>query len=252
MWSLSLTALVLLMGFVANRERSAICEGIEIIINRSNKSNEFVTSKEVEENVRNLGYQIEGQYMSEFNIAHLEQVFRSNPSVKTAEVYKTIDHKLKIEIAERTPIARVFNMFGESFYLDREGEMMPLSNNYTARVMVVNGYVNIPYSSFFTNDEENQTFYKKKLQSMFEMVDFIHKNEFWKAQIAQVFIDKYQEVVLIPKVGNHKIVIGEVVDLDEKFRKLKILYDKGLPNTGWNEYDTINLKFNNQIVCSKR
>lgn len=252
LWILGIGLLAFLMGFVANRESSAICDGLEVKIKRSNLNNAFVSEKEVETAVRNLGYSIEGQYMSEFDIAHLEQVFKSNPSVKNAEVYKTIDHKLKIEIQERTPVARVFNMFGEGFYIDREGEVMPLSNNYTARVMVVNGFVNIPYSTFFSEDDENSEFYRNKLQSLFKLIDFIDQDEFWQAQIAQIFIDKYQEVVLIPKVGNHKIVIGDFVDLEQKFRKLKILYDKGLPNTGWNEYDTINLKFRNQVVCSKR
>lgn len=252
LWILSVGMLAFLMGFVANQENSALCEGLEITIKRDNVNNAFVSKKEVEQSVRDMGYSIEGQYMKDFDIGHLEKVFKSKPSVRNAEVYKSIDHKLHIDIEERSPIARIFNMFGESFYIDREGKLMPLSNNYTARVLVVNGYVNIPYSSFFGEDNENTSFYRNKLDELYTLVDFIQSDEFWKAQIAQIFIDKYQEVLLIPKVGNHKIVIGNVDELSEKFDKLKILYNKGLPKTGWNEYDTINLKFKNQIVCSKK
>jgi cell division protein FtsQ len=252
LWTLSICSVIALFGFVTQREQQAMCEGIDINIQRKNKSNEFISAKEVEQTVRNLGYSIEGQYMSDFELAHLEQVFKSKPSVKDAEVYTTVDHKLKLDITERTPIARLFNMYGESFYLDREGTIMPLSNNYTARVMVINGKLNIPYSTLFSEENEQNKFYRNKLNELFELVQFIHKDPFWRAQISQVFIDKYQEVVLIPKVGNHKIVVGEWVDLAEKFGKLKILYNKGLPNTGWNEYHTINLKFKNQIVCSKK
>ena len=80
---------------------------------------------------------------------------------------------------------------------------------------------------------------------------YVDKNNFWKSQIQQIYINLDEEIELIPRVGRHKIIFGDVSDMDEKFKKLMIFYKKGLHYTGWNKYKTINLKFKNQIVCTK-
>ena len=76
-------------------------------------------------------------------------------------------------------------------------------------------------------------------------------DEFWKAQIIQVKVLENGELELIPRVGNHTILLGTTDELELKFKKLKIFYEKGLSKTGWNEYSQINLKFDNQVVCTK-
>ena len=77
---------------------------------------------------------------------------------------------------------------------------------------------------------------------------FIDRN----AQIEQLYVNKEFEIELIPRVGNHRIVVGDATDIKTKLDKLKVFYDKGLNKTGWNEYSVINLKFANQVVCKKR
>ena len=60
------------------------------------------------------------------------------------------------------------------------------------------------------------------------------------------------EFEIIPVVGNHSILLGDVNDLKEKFDKLKIFYRESLNHTGWNQYSKINLKYENEVYCSKR
>ena len=90
------------------------------------------------------------------------------------------------------------------------------------------------------------------LDDIYQISKFIDQSEFWKAQIEQVYVDKDLEFVIIPKVGNHKIVFGGIENLAGKFEKLMIFYKQGLSKTGWNEYSEINLKYKNQVVCTKR
>jgi cell division protein FtsQ len=48
-------------------------------------------------------------------------------------------------------------------------------------------------------------------------------------------------------------VFGEAKDFEEKFEKLKTFYTEGLNKTdGWNKYSTINIKYKNQVVCTKK
>jgi cell division protein FtsQ len=64
-------------------------------------------------------------------------------------------------------------------------------------------------------------------------------------------VNEHQELELIPRVGNHRVLLGDTIDLQDKFRRLMIFYKEGLSKTGWNNYSVINLKFRNQVVCTK-
>ena len=65
-------------------------------------------------------------------------------------------------------------------------------------------------------------------------------------------MNEEKEFELIPSVGNHSVLIGDVNDLGEKFSKLKIFYREGLNHTGWSQYSEINLKYRNEVYCTKR
>mgnify|MGYP000956836569 FL=1 len=38
----------------------------------------------------------------------------------------------------------------------------------------------------------------------------------------------------------------------KKFRNLRAFYLQGLNNVGWNKYEKISLRFDNQVICTKR
>ena len=85
-----------------------------------------------------------------------------------------------------------------------------------------------------------------------KIVHYIIHNTLWKAQIEQIYVDKSGLIYLIPKIGNHTIVIGDATNLDEKFSKLIAFYKNGLGTFGWDKYKTIDLRFKNQIVAKRK
>ena len=90
------------------------------------------------------------------------------------------------------------------------------------------------------------------LDDAFKIARFVRQDKFLNAQIEQLFVNKELDWVLIPKVGNHTIVLGSAEDLEAKFKKLKLFYKKAMKNIGWDKYRTINLKYKNQVVCTKK
>ncbi len=251
-WILFLMGTLGLLGFVGKQSAEDVCLGFDVNIAHRN-DNRFIDEQDVAKLLANLGYEVRGQRLRDIDLGQIEARLEQNPSVSNAEVYATIDCELKIEIAERMPIARIINSGGSGFYLDRTGNLMPLSSKYTARVMVVNGHVEIPYAAIQSGIESEYVLAKKQwLDDLYQLVSTIHGDPFWKAQIAQLYIDERQEIVLIPKVGNHRILFGDAKDIEPKLDKLMTLYKKGFSKTGWNDYKTINLKFQNQVVCSKK
>ena len=89
------------------------------------------------------------------------------------------------------------------------------------------------------------------LASLFRVAIYISNDPFFKAQIEQIYVDPDGEIELIPAVGSHVILFGRADDLDDKFSKLYAFYKYGLNKIGWNKYDIINIKYKNQVVCSK-
>ena len=89
------------------------------------------------------------------------------------------------------------------------------------------------------------------IEQVYELAKFIVADTFWNAQAEQIYVNENQELELIPRIGNHRIVIGDAENLAEKFNRLMIFYTQGLNKTGWNNYSVINLKYRNQVVCTK-
>ncbi|MCB0480014.1 MAG: hypothetical protein KDC83_01220 [Flavobacteriales bacterium] len=279
-WLLLLGGMFSLMSFSYYSRESQKYNDLQIKIDRPIKS-QFITEEDVEELLQNVGFQLKDQKISSLDIQHIEKLLENNSSISSAEVYVTIDGRVVIELQERTPIIRIYNSFGESFYLDEEGSFMPLSNRYTARVLIAHGNVNIPFSTVYRLEDletslsrlfrqknssavENTELFNKlkmnsedlpgadQLKNLFTLGRFITSDPFWNAQISQIYVNRNGDLELTPRVGKHKIIFGSTENLEEKFSKLLLFYQKGLARTGWNEFTSINLKFKNQVVCTKK
>jgi cell division protein FtsQ len=137
-----------------------------------------------------------------------------------------------------------------------EGKIMPLSNKYTAHVVVASGNINLNYTKLLAAQkakigDKSVDNSNALLLDLYELASYIYHDEFWNAQIEQIYVNR-GEFELIPRVGTHVIKLGSIENYTTKFRNLKALYLQGLPRAGWNNYSTINLKYNNQVICTKR
>jgi cell division protein FtsQ len=175
-----------------------------------------------------------GKNQTAIDMALIEKALEEDKLIKKAEVYKTINGTVRIKIYQRTPILRV--IAGRDYYIDNEGEIMPVPAHFATYVPVATGNIKEEYA-------------KKQL---FPFVLFLQKNEFWSSQIEQINIAPNLDVELIPRVGNHQIILGKIENYEENLDKLKLFYEKGLNKVGWNRYSIINLKYKNQVVCTKR
>jgi cell division protein FtsQ len=251
-WIVALSLIVLVLGFVNISKEELTFEKPVVKIDYDT-DHRFIDENDILFQV--LNKEDSGSLMlNRFNVTELEDKLSNNHSIKEAQVYKTIDGQLVISVKQRRPIVRIFSN-NESYYIDENGRLMPLSNKYTARLLVVNGSLNEPFAQryLFNYSNLNDSLTDETLlDDIYRIADYIDKSEFWKAQIEQIHVDKVSGFSLIPKVGNHKIVFGGIDNLDGKFEKLMIFYKKGLSKTGWNEYSEINLKYKNQVVCTKR
>ncbi len=244
------------VGFSSTRQNQMKCNQVIITI-MDTLGQTFVEPVDIRLIVHNKFGELEGQKLSSINISLLEKIISNNPFVADAEVFSSVDGKLNIEVLQRRPVVRVVNFKQESFYIDDQGFFMPLSEKYTARVPVANGYIfqreterrvlNLTEGDFSEPDTSITA-----IDKVFRVANFISQDDFWTAQIEQIYVNSNSDMELVPRVGSHTIILGDANDLKGKFDRLFLFYTEGLNKAGWDKFKTINLKFKDQVVCTKK
>jgi len=242
LWLTSLSGLVLLMSFIEVKKGDQKCKDVKVILpGRFN----FIERDEVDRILLEAGGALVGRNLNEINIHKLENSLKNNPFIEYAKVYADMDGIVHVQIRQREPILRVINMANVHFYIDGNGLKIPLSENFTAKVLVANGFIDEDFTG------KVDTLNSKLAKDLYRMAQFIKTDTLWDNQIEQLFVDLKGDIEMVPRVGDHKIILGDTDSLQTKFRNLLVFYKKAMPKVGWDTYKSINLKYANQIVCEK-
>ena len=241
-WGVCLGGLVVLMSFIEFKEAGVFCKAVKIYI----PGNQYFIDKEEVDNILKVHrHQLVGRNMESINLHNLENRLRANPFIESARVYADMDGVIKVEISQRQPVMRVMNQAGQDFYIDQNGLKIPMSSNFTAKVMAVNGYIDEAYGG------KLDTLHTNVAKDLYKTAQFISKDSLWTAQIAQLYVNANYEIELIPRVGTNRILLGNADSLENKFHNLLVFYKQALPQVGWDRYKVINIKFSNQVVGVK-
>jgi cell division protein FtsQ len=245
-----LSYLIVVLGLTGESSKNRICNKIDIHITDS-MENCFITSQEVLSLVLRSNDKLLGYPIGQINSEKLEITLKQHPSIKRAEVFVCADGSLNIDIEQRKAILRIIDHNHESYYLSADGVIIPWSEKFTMRVPVANGYIMEDYDHNRV-DYITQAGEENRIRGLYDIAKYIDNDPFWKAQIEQIYVDRSGELELIPRVGPHIIQFGYPQDVERKFQKLLAFYQQGLSRIGWNRYETINLKYEGQIVCTLR
>lgn len=260
-WTLLVAGLTTVFAFVQKQENELLCNKVRINILKVPMQDfeylGFVEEDDIRELLAQHFGQIENIPLANIDVHYLERLIYTNPWVERADVYMSINGVIDIEIEQRIPILRIINSAGENYYMDSQGKLMPWSPNFTPRTLIAAGNINEKYHEWCkTNIDQiinNDTLKTSTLlDDLYALTRFILANKFWQAYTEQIFVNEKGDIELVPKVGNHKIIFGNADEIPEKFWKLKVFYKEGLNYTGWENYDTLNLKFKNQVVCTRK
>lgn len=247
----SVIAVLALLGFVGSKRSAASCEELVINIHADSGKN-LVTEADVKNRISNKIGIVIGESLNGINTKAIEAELRAIPFVRSARVYETINKKLIIELKERKPMARLIDNSGNTAILDSEGYLMPLSGNTALRLPVITGQFALSSEFINTNGHVSDSLAHASLDDVFTYASAIAAQPFWTAQIQQTDLNSYGDFVAFPQVGKHTINFGSVENIDEKLNRLLIFYKKGMEESGWNKYTSINLKYKDQIVCTKK
>lgn len=231
------------MGFVEAKKHTIKCTNVKILIPGADN---FIEREEIDAILKQNQGQLIGRYLEGINLNGIEKNMIANPYIELAKVYADMDGVIHIQIKQRQPVLRVINAGNQDYYIDKNGLKMPVSPNFTANVLVANG--NIP--EHFSGRVD--TLKTQIGADLYKIALFVKKDTLWDAQIEQLFVSTDNDIELIPRVGNQRIILGNADSLDVKMNNLMVFYKKAMPKVGWDTYKNINIKYTNQVVCEKR
>ncbi len=162
------------------------------------------------------------------------------------EVFIDSDNKLNVWIVQKQPIVRVMDGSNRSYYLDEDGDQVPIVEKSAIRVPLATGHFELYQEEKFKSGKPG------KLKEVYEVSKAIFADTFLTALVEQIDVKEDGEIVLIPKIGRQEIVLGDASNLEEKFDNLKIMYKEGLPREGWRKFNVLKLNYKGQVVAEKR
>lgn len=232
--------MVVTLAFSSRESRHVACRNIEIEFSE----NELIKTsrEEVERLINAADDQLFGKELREINAELIEKEIEKHQAILNAEVFKVVAKDsasfkgiLGVRVKHREPVLRIMSSSG-TYYLDRTGEQIPVSSNYTANVLVASGY----FSEDFAKEQ------------LLPFVLHLEENPFWKAQIEQVYVEQDGNVVLTPLVGDHLIELGNLENVGEKLRNMKAFYEQVLVQNSWDKYHEISVRYKNQVIAKKK
>ncbi len=241
-WSLLAVATITLLVAAMYTKDNQLTANVTIQVAPATNG-DFVQQREVQEVLGRNGAR-KGAPLNTVNLNNIELQLEKNPWIQQAEAYYDNRRNLHVLITTRVPIARVFTVSGNSFYIDSACIKMPLVDIHPERMLL--------FTSFPSDNKKLSVPDSLLMQDIKHIATFIEQDSFWMAQTAQIDITPEGKFVLIPVMGNQQIILGDAGNLPQKFQALKAFYMQAWKTLGLEKYAVLNLEYAGQLVATRR
>lgn len=228
---LMITLVIFLFSFTSHRNATRKVKKTEVVFVGENSL--FLKSETVNKLLIEKNQDLKTINKDGLDLNKLEKSINNHQMIRKADVFVSVDGVLKAVVEQKTPVGRVFDKTG-SFYIDYEGNKMPLSDNYTARVPLLSGEI---------------TAVKKEKLS--EVLKMIAEDDFLKKNIIGVQVLPNGSLIMANRNYDYQIDFGITINIDRKFKNYKAFFQKAVLDSTLDQYRRINLKFTKQVVCIK-
>lgn len=232
---IKIIGLLILVGglFAFSNQRNNIRKVVKSNIKFLGENKLFITDETVSKLLIQNQQPVTKQPKDIIDLNELETALNSNPMIKKAEVFMSVNGELSAEIEQKQPIARVNT--NASYYIDDEGSFMPLSSNYAARVPLVTGNIK-----------------KNKLETVFQFAKAVDEDEFLKKHVIEIRQNDDDTIDFKIRKSDFIVHLGTLKKLEKKINNFKAFYQKALKDKVLDSYKIVNLKFDKQVICTKK
>ncbi len=210
------------------------CEGIEVRFDNEGAS-PLISEDDVIRILQVNKIDPVGQSFSSIDTKVIDSLLKENPFVDSVVSYPNSSGLLRIQLVTSHPILHIISIDGEDYYLESNGKVLPCSGR-NANLCVVTGYV-------------TQQFAKDNLLGIGRI---LCSDPYWKLQAQQIDITSDGKIQLVSRMGNHVLMLGDSRNIVDKLDRIRIFYEKEMPQVGWDAYKSISAEFDGQLVCTRK
>lgn len=251
-WIITGVGILFLMAFARQQYRHSTIKRMDLQIDR--KSNVgFLQHEKIMNSIMRASDSAVGKPVSTLKPSKLQAMLDANPWIDHSDVSTSINGIVNIRLRERNAVLRVYNSLNQSVYVDQNGTLFPENPDYSSRVLIANGYIKFPALTATSTASIYDSAYRITfLPQLYKLSQVLENDIFLNALIDQIYINSLGDIELSPKMGAATIILGDLADLDQKLSKLKTFYKTKAGTEELQSYQSVNLKYKNQIVCTKR
>lgn len=236
---------ILVLAFIVmgvNRKEKSAIEETLVVVDPLDGVEDLIKPEDVLNTVEKaFGHRLQSVALADVDVARLERVLEDDPFILNADVFIDGRNRAQIRVQQRLPFMRIIDNAGSNYYLDGSGFRIPLSRHAVARVLTATGNIP-PHSPDFMERKRHL------LKDLFYLANLIRSDVFFEPLIEQIYVSNRGEFVLVPKVGDQKLLLGSIDDIEEKLDRLKGFYKEAMPQVGWQRFKTLSVKFKGQVV----
>ncbi|MBP3420260.1 MAG: hypothetical protein J6K74_06715 [Marinifilaceae bacterium] len=222
--------------FFADREHgNVVCTGLEVRVSEV-EMNSLIDTATISKMIKREFGELIGSPIAVIDTDTIVTFLHSLDQVKEAGVYFSQNGRMYIALKQHNPLFRVLPNSGNPYAIDEYGRVMTIRGVAPFRSIVVTGKVTKEMA----------------MGEIRELVLFINDDHFWSAMFEQIDVDSRGEYILIPKIADFKVRLGDLSDLETKMENLRLYLEQGTEQRGWDLYKEINLKFRNQVIGVKK
>lgn len=216
--------------------QAEVCKSVDVLILNSDDQT-FVTGQGILHELEMNNIYPKGKLVASVNTDSIERVLNRCDYLNDAECFVAdVDH-LVITVNQFEPVMRVYDRGdGSVYYVNRNGKKMQVDGRYHIDVPVVEG----DFTGSF------------KPLRLLPLIDYVERDSSLTGIVSMYTVRDSNNVCFVPSICGHIVNVGDMSNIDSKFKKLKLFYDKVMPYKGWDAYTEVSLKWDYQVVGTLR
>ncbi len=234
--SLLLVAYMVVAFVITDRRaKEELCKGVDIVVHDNARLN-FVTVEDITHEIGNENNKFLSMKVGDINTHKIETHLNTIDKIEKVNCVIFNNSRLRIDVMPLIPVARVFDNSG-SYYVNKEGKKMTANPRYQVDVPIILGQFNDNFS----------------VVSMLPLLSYIKNDSTWNSLVSSIKINNLNnDIIIVPMIKGHVINFGDTTMIENKFSRIKTIYKDVMPIKGWTYYDTISVKWEGQVVATRR
>ena len=197
----------------------------------------FLTGDRITDELARRGIQLRGKRLDSIDLRKIERTLLSMPIYKRAEAFiAPSSSSVQIRLTEKHPLYIVQEASGKSYYVTQGKGTITVNPTFAAYLPIVSGAVDL----------------KMATGPVYDLMAALREDPYFTDYFGQVYVDETDGIVLIPRIGTTRVIIGRESNWSEKLRKWRIFAESVLPKRGMNAFSYVNLDYGKQIIARSR